>query len=1310
MVKMKTFVGIMLIIVSLLISGCYMGSRQDCNSNIFGDATCYGGFAMLQDTPANAQYCLQPHYQKESGLCLLKQTPTKTCPQLMEDWQADSSAFSFAALVGNNWPMGMNSVEMRHRDARFCVPLCSTDSDCQSEKCYNPSGFAGFCTPSCSSDSNCIEGITTCEGGMCVPTSKGEVMHYGFDEINNRPGMRAVDDLSGRDYRLQLFGWPSINDGVFTSFGTITDYLRSAGPIGKFPTRALTAMFWMRAPPEAAKHHAGLISYAVDEDPNLGVPGGADETARAANEFLIFYSKNSGLKVMLNKEGMSTASASSGFHFESKYYDVADTIYDDNWHHVAVTWRNSIGIVDVYVDGTKLPMQDKRRVARGGGRQLRAGGTLVVGQEQDSKGGGFVNSEAFIGQMDEVRLYDYAMSANEIRAAKGSAPQGAPVLEGSVCTKSGGSSGQFVLSEMVPASSDYRGGCCNADQCFSKSGTCQNPGFVSNRRYICEDNNYFDCKNHQDIHTAHVVGGKTYTCNNNAWEELIIPEELFLHYDFETPGAANDRSGKGNDGVVSNQATVADGVLNLLGNTNSYVAKENFAFPTDAVTVMAWINHQKAPRADGIGIVSYAVGNSKNANEFLLEIRKPAGANPRINTVISDNRGVAPRGVNLEDTQGLIRPGWNHVASTWQKSDGQLITYVNGQELGRGILQAGLSLRSPGSVVVGQDQDKKYPVLSGTRKGGFQNKQAFQGQIDDVRVYNYVMDAEQVFDTAFATRPVAHFNFDEQGVGVEEQGGVTWEAAGGVDGGAYLFDGEDDGVQAEVNPLRTDFTLSAWIKPTEWQRGAIFSSGELQLRLEAESWQNNGQPDGNQRSLTLLLKSGGQWFSYNTPANSIRLGSWNHVAVSFGGDDGFKVYINGEAHTVGNGLVKVGGPGRLPSNTIGNPTDQTTTLRMGTHPSYKFKGFIDEVKIFANVLTDEQLVEVYAGSSSDTDGDGIADGSDNCPTVANEYQTDGDEDGVGDVCDNCPVTANSGQLDSDQDGSGDACPFGCGARLFSDRVMSSDITECAEGVVLEADGITLDCNGHSISGTGRSEGIAVSGRSNIQVVNCEVSGFTAGIMVTGGAGNRVENNKVHDNENFGIYLSGTGEGNLLNNRVYGNGQVGIKFTQVENFDVTTNNICGNTGSFANDVMCLSSSGLGGVNVFDNEQDCSDLVAEKLACADDVDEDGTINAEDNCLLISNAEQLDSDEDGIGDLCEADRDTDGDGIIDLEDPCPDDATEEGAAEGCQYGDIAGGAVEVDGVYPDGCVDLSDVWAMVRQGGFETGRVRVELFCGG
>jgi hypothetical protein len=79
-------------------------------------------------------------------------------------------------------------------------------------------------------------------------------------------------------------------------------------------------------------------------------------------------------------------------------------------------------------------------------------------------------------------------------------------------------------------------------------------------------------------------------------------------------------------------------------------------------------------------------------------------------------------------------------------------------------------------------------------------------------------------------------------------------------------------------------------------------------------------------------------------------------------------------------------------------------------------------------------VAIVAGLPLDTDGDGVPDDTDNCPSVQNGDQADFDSDGFGDACDfdndndgvddpfdNCPLTANPGQEDTDGDGTGDVC-------------------------------------------------------------------------------------------------------------------------------------------------------------------------------------------------------------------------------------------------------------------------------------------------
>ena len=58
---------------------------------------------------------------------------------------------------------------------------------------------------------------------------------------------------------------------------------------------------------------------------------------------------------------------------------------------------------------------------------------------------------------------------------------------------------------------------------------------------------------------------------------------------------------------------------------------------------------------------------------------------------------------------------------------------------------------------------------------------------------------------------------------------------------------------------------------------------------------------------------------------------------------------------------------------------------------------------------------------ADSDGDGILDQFDDCPTVSDPGQSNADGDGYGDACDNCPTVSNPTQRDMNHNGLGDAC-------------------------------------------------------------------------------------------------------------------------------------------------------------------------------------------------------------------------------------------------------------------------------------------------
>jgi hypothetical protein len=90
---------------------------------------------------------------------------------------------------------------------------------------------------------------------------------------------------------------------------------------------------------------------------------------------------------------------------------------------------------------------------------------------------------------------------------------------------------------------------------------------------------------------------------------------------------------------------------------------------------------------------------------------------------------------------------------------------------------------------------------------------------------------------------------------------------------------------------------------------------------------------------------------------------------------------------------------------------------------------------------------------TDTDGDGVPDAEDNCPTIPNPGQEDTDGDGVGDACDTCPESILDETIIIG------TCDSGVINQLFEDGCTMSDlIVGCSIGA--KNHGKSVSCVSH----------------------------------------------------------------------------------------------------------------------------------------------------------------------------------------------------------------------------------------------------------
>jgi parallel beta-helix repeat protein len=130
-----------------------------------------------------------------------------------------------------------------------------------------------------------------------------------------------------------------------------------------------------------------------------------------------------------------------------------------------------------------------------------------------------------------------------------------------------------------------------------------------------------------------------------------------------------------------------------------------------------------------------------------------------------------------------------------------------------------------------------------------------------------------------------------------------------------------------------------------------------------------------------------------------------------------------------------------------------------------------------------------------------------------------------------------------------AAVVACGQTITQSTVLTADVGPCSgPGIIIGANGITLDLGGRHVFGTaeaGEGAGVQVTDRTGVTVRNGTVRGFDIGVAVTRGSGNTVTQLTARDNVGSaaaiggdGIALISSSSNRVLGNTVTGNGPFG----------------------------------------------------------------------------------------------------------------------------------------------------------------------------
>lgn len=138
----------------------------------------------------------------------------------------------------------------------------------------------------------------------------------------------------------------------------------------------------------------------------------------------------------------------------------------------------------------------------------------------------------------------------------------------------------------------------------------------------------------------------------------------------------------------------------------------------------------------------------------------------------------------------------------------------------------------------------------------------------------------------------------------------------------------------------------------------------------------------------------------------------------------------------------------------------------------------------------------------------------------------------------------------------------CGSTIVENFKLDHDVTCAGNALIVGADGIRLNLNGHTIAGSGTGVGISVAGRNSVSIWGGTIENFLTGVLIlnstavvvkdsqlihngdgvdlqAGSTANTIKANHFQDSLTRGIMIRSATSANVIKDNTFNGNRVGI---------------------------------------------------------------------------------------------------------------------------------------------------------------------------